>query len=46
MKESSLPFDRSKHVVYTKNAKKCVMDLIKSDNGLLISIKKIRTGCD
>ncbi len=28
MKESSLPFDRSKHVLYTKNAKKCVMDLL------------------
>ena len=28
MKESSLPFDRSKHALYTKNAKKCVMDLL------------------
>ena len=28
MKESCLPFDRSKHVVYTKNAKKCIMDLL------------------
>ena len=28
MKESSLPFDRSKHALYTKNVKKCVMDLL------------------
>ena len=28
MKESMLPFDRSKHALYTKNAKKCVMDLL------------------
>ena len=28
MKENMLPFDRSKHALYTKNAKKCVMDLL------------------
>ncbi|MBR6090174.1 MAG: L-2-amino-thiazoline-4-carboxylic acid hydrolase [Anaerolineaceae bacterium] len=28
MKESMLRFDRSKHVLYTKNAKKCVMDIL------------------
>ncbi len=28
MKESELPFDRSKHVIYTKKAKKCVLDLL------------------
>ena len=29
MKEKDLPIDRSKHVVYTKNAKKCVQRLLR-----------------
>ena len=29
MKESRLPFDRSKHVLYTKQAKNCVMNLLR-----------------
>ena len=28
MKENELPFDRSKHVSYTKKAKKCVLKLL------------------
>lgn len=28
MHENDLPFDRSKHVIYTKNAKKCVQGLL------------------
>ena len=28
MKEKDLPFDRSKHVVYTKKAKKCLQKLL------------------
>lgn len=28
MKEKDLPIDRSKHVIYTKNAKKCVLKLL------------------
>ena len=29
MKEKDLPFDRTKHAVYTKNAKKCVQKLLR-----------------
>ena len=29
MKENDLPFDRGKHAVYTKNAKKCVLNLLR-----------------
>ena len=29
MKENDLPFDRGQHAVYTKNAKKCVQDLLR-----------------
>ena len=29
MKEKDLPIDRSKHTVYTKNAKKCVWTLLR-----------------
>jgi hypothetical protein len=29
MKEKDLPFDRTKHTVYTKNAKKCVKKLLR-----------------
>ena len=29
MKESDLPFDRSKHVVYTDKAKKCILKLLR-----------------
>ena len=29
MKENELPFDRGKHAVYTKNAKKCVQNLLR-----------------
>ena len=28
MREKDLPFDRTKHVCYTKNAKKCVQKLL------------------
>ena len=28
MKENDLPFDRGQHAVYTKNAKKCVQNLL------------------
>ena len=28
MKEIDLPFDRTKHVVYTKQAKNCVLKLL------------------
>ena len=28
MRENDLPFDRTKHVVYTKNAKNCVRKLL------------------
>ena len=31
MREADLPFDRTKHVVYTKNAKKCVWKLLRRD---------------
>ncbi|MBQ9825264.1 MAG: L-2-amino-thiazoline-4-carboxylic acid hydrolase [Solobacterium sp.] len=33
MKEKDLPFDRSKHAVYTKNAKKCVYRLLRKCYG-------------
>ena len=29
MREKDLPFDRTKHVVYTKKAKKCVQTLLR-----------------
>ena len=29
MLEKDLPFDRTKHAVYTKNAKKCVQKLLR-----------------
>ena len=29
MREKDLPFDRTKHVCYTKNAKKCVQKLLR-----------------
>jgi len=29
MREKNLPFDRTKHVCYTKNAKKCVQKLLR-----------------
>ena len=29
MREKDLPIDRSKHTVYTKNAKKCVWTLLR-----------------
>ena len=29
MRERDLPFDRSKHVIYTKNARKCVQKLLR-----------------
>ena len=29
MREKDLPIDRSKHAVYTKNAKKCVLKLLR-----------------
>ena len=29
MRETNLPFDRSKHAIYTKNAKKCVQTLLR-----------------
>lgn len=28
MREKDLPFDRTKHMVYTNNAKKCVQKLL------------------
>ena len=28
MKEKDLPIDRSRHVIYTENAKKCVQKLL------------------
>jgi len=73
MREKELPFDRTKHVCYTKKAKKCVQklhaaliregtcctgaccdycivgdqnplakayELVKRENGLLVSVKK------
>ena len=29
MREKDLPFDRTKHAVYTRNAKKCVRKLLR-----------------
>ena len=44
MREIDLPFDRTKHTAYTKNAKKCVRDLLHryydEKTAAMITIKK------
>ena len=50
MREADLPIDRTKHAVYTKNARKCVQKLLRryydeqtAENGLLVSVRKDRS---
>ncbi len=42
MKEKDLPIDRTRHAVYTKNAKKCVLRLLRRYYGYNIKSQLLK----